>query len=56
MINTWVGLLVRKNLWVSEGLANGAVGTVTDIIYDPDIECERYNEHVPLHMLTKTPY
>lgn len=46
-------IILRRNLWVSKGLANGSVGTITDIIYDPSIECEVYSDHMPLCLLVK---
>ena len=41
-------VILRRNLWVTKGLANGSVGTVTDIIYEPAVECENYNNHMPI--------
>lgn len=46
-------IILRRNLWVSKGLANGSVGTVTDIIYDPSVECEVYSDCMPLCILVK---
>ena len=38
-------VIVRRNLWVTKRLANGSVGTVTDIIYDPAAD------HMPICIL-----
>lgn len=46
-------IILRRNLWVAKGLANGSVGTITDIIYDPSIEYEAYSERMPLCILVQ---
>lgn len=38
-----------QNIWVANGLANGSVVTVTDIIYYSHVECDRYSENIPLY-------
>lgn len=38
---------------MAKGLANGSVGTITDIIYDPSIEYEAYSERMPLCILVQ---
>lgn len=43
-----VRIILRQNLWTSEGLVNGSAGRITDIIYDPIVEYENYNHYVPL--------
>lgn len=46
-----VRVILRQNLWVVKGLANGSVGTITDIIYNPDVECEVCYEKMLLCLL-----
>lgn len=36
---------------LGKGLANGSVGHVTDFIYDPEINSENNNDHLPLCIL-----
>lgn len=44
-------VILRRNLWGTKGLANGSVGTVTDIIYDLVVEHKNYNDHMPISIL-----
>ena len=44
-------VILRRNFGVTKGLAIGSVGTVTDIIYDPAVVCENYNDHMPICIL-----
>ena len=44
-------LSLEEIFGVTKGLANGSVGTVTDISYDPAVECENYNDHMPICIL-----
>lgn len=44
-------VILRKNLGVSKCLANGAVGKVIDIVYDPSAEYENYYEIIPTCIL-----
>lgn len=38
-------------MWVGKGLANGSVCKVVDIIYDPEVESESYNDVMTLCIL-----
>ena len=41
-------VILRRNLWVAKGLANGSVGTITDILYDSSLEGKVYSDYMPL--------
>lgn len=44
-------VILRRNLWDIKGIDNGSVGTITDIIYDLDVEYKVYNDRMPLCLL-----
>ena len=44
-------VMLRRNLWTKKRLVNGAMGTVTDIVYEP--ESNPFNGALPIAIMVK---